>query len=140
MNEVAEAGITRSPRILWQNVKDFVAARTMSTAGILLFLLLATFLLWPLIAVLMKSIFGPEGFTLQYYKRFLTRPYYYESLINTLILGILTTTVCIGVGFIIAYITSRGPRFLRKLLKILVLLPLIAPPYIFALSLIIKSA
>jgi len=112
----------------------------MSTAGILLFLLLATFLLWPLIAVLMKSIFGPEGFTLQYYKRFLTRPYYYESLINTLILGILTTTVCIGVGFIIAYITSRGPRFLRKLLKILVLLPLIAPPYIFALSLIIKSA
>ena len=137
MNEVAEAGIARSPRILLQNLKDFVAARTMSTAGILLFLLLATFLLWPLITVLMKSIFGPEGFTLQYYKKFLTRPYYYESLINTLILGILTTAVCIAVGFIIAYITSRGPRFLRKPLKVLALLPLIAPPYIFALSLII---
>jgi iron(III) transport system permease protein len=137
MNEVAEARITRRSRTLWQSIKDFVAARTISTTGILLFLLLATFLLWPLIAVLIKSIAGSEGFTLQHYKNFLTEPYYYQSLINTLILGILTTTVCISVGFIISYITTRGPRFLRKPLKMLSLLPLIAPPYIFALSLII---
>lgn len=137
MNEVAEAGIPRSSRALWQSIKDFVAAHTISTNGIILFLLLATFLLWPLIAVLIKSIAGPEGFTLQYYKSFLTKPYYYQSLINTLILGVLTTAVCISVGFIISYITTRGPRFLRKPLKLLALLPLIAPPYIFALSLII---
>ncbi|MFB0507600.1 MAG: ABC transporter permease [Thermodesulfobacteriota bacterium] len=137
MNEVAEAGIPRSSRALWQSIKDFVAARTISTTGIILFLLLATFLLWPLIAVLIKSIAGSEGFTLQHYQNFLTKPYYYQSLINTLILGVLTTSVCIGVGFIISYITIRGPRFLRKPLKMLALLPLIAPPYIFALSLII---
>jgi iron(III) transport system permease protein len=137
MNEVAEARITRRSRTLWQSIKDFVAARTISTTGIILFLLLATFLLWPLIAVLIKSIAGSEGFTLQHYQNFLTEPYYYQSLINTLILGILTTTVCVSVGFIISYITNRGPRFLRKPLKMLSLLPLIAPPYIFALSLII---
>jgi len=137
MNEVAEAGIPRSPIALWQGIKDFVAARTISTTGIILFLLLATFLLWPLIAVLIKSIAGPEGFTLQYYKNFITKPYYYQSLINTLTLGVLTTSVCIGVGFIISYITTRGPRFLRKPLKMLALVPMIAPPYIFALSLII---
>lgn len=134
---MAEARITRRSRTLWQSIKDFVAARTISTTGIILFLLLATFLLWPLIAVLIKSIAGSEGFTLQHYQNFLTEPYYYQSVINTLILGILTTTVCVSVGFIISYITNRGPRFLRKPLKMLSLLPLIAPPYIFALSLII---
>lgn len=136
MNQVAEAGILRSSRALCQSIKDFLAARTVSTAGIVLFLLLATFLLWPLTAVLMKSVEGSEGFTLQYYKNFITKPYYYQSLINTLILGVLTTTVCIGVGFIISYITTRGPWFLRRPMKLLALLPLIAPPYIFALSLI----
>lgn len=134
---MAEARITRRSRTLWQSIKDFVAARTISTTGIILFLLLATFLLWPLIAVLIKSIAGSEGFTLQHYQNFLTEPYYFQSVINTLILGILTTTVCVSVGFIISYITNRGPRFLRKPLKMLSLLPLIAPPYIFALSLII---
>jgi iron(III) transport system permease protein len=137
MNEVPEAGIPRSPKALWQGIKGFVVARTISTTGVILFLLLAAFLIWPLIAVLMRSIVGPEGFTLQYYKNFVTKPYYYRSLINTLILGVLTTAVCIGVGFIISFITTRGPGFLRKPLKILALLPLIAPPYIFALSLII---
>lgn len=81
MNQVAEAGILRSLGALCQSIKDFLGARTVSTAGIVLFLLLATFLLWPLIAVLMKSVEGSDGFTLQYYKNFITKPYYYQSLV-----------------------------------------------------------
>ncbi|MBA7664810.1 hypothetical protein ES703_72874 [subsurface metagenome] len=100
-------------------------------------MLLALFLLWPIFSVLLKSVLGPEGFTLHYYKEFLTKKYYYQSLFNTLLLGILTTSVCISAGFIIAYISTRGPRWIRKPLKLIALLPLIAPPYIFALSLII---
>jgi len=49
----------------------------------------------------------------------------------------MTTSVCIGVGFCIAYMTTRGPVHLRRPLRLLALLPLIAPPFIFALSLII---
>ncbi len=98
---------------------------TNGTGG-LMFLLLAIFVLWPIISVLVKSISGPNGFTLKYYKDFITHNYYYRSFFNTLILGILTTSVCVIVGFCIAYMTTRGPLCLRKPIKSITFLPLIA--------------
>ncbi len=49
----------------------------------------------------------------------------------------INTAVCLVIGFCLAYMTTRGPWILRKPLKIISLVPLIAPPYLFALSLII---
>jgi iron(III) transport system permease protein len=134
---MAEARVFTCPRSIWRNGKDFFGAHIISLTGGLLFLILAIFLLWPILALLLKSVSGPEGFTLEYYKLFLTKSYYYRSFFNTLFLGILTTAVCISVGFCIAYMTTRGPIHLRKILSFIALLPLVAPPYIFALSLII---
>jgi len=133
---MAEVRALSRPRPVWQNIKDFFAAYTINGTGGLTFLLLAIFVLWPIISVLIKSISGPKGFTLQYYNEFITHNYYYRSFFNTLILGILTTSVCISIGFCIAYMTTRGPLCLRKPLRLITLLPLIAPSYIFALSLI----
>jgi len=133
---MAEARALNRPGLLRQNGKDFLSAHTVDIAGGLLFLLLAIFIVWPVITVLVKGVLGPEGFTLEFYGEFFSR-YYYESFLNTLLLGVLTTSVCISAGFCIAYMTTRGPRFLRIPLKWITLLPLIAPPYIFALSLII---
>ena len=133
---MAEARALSRRGLVRQKVKDFLSAHTVSIAGGLLFLLLAIFIVWPIITVLVKSVFGPEGFTLEFYRKFFTA-YYYQSFLNTLLLGVLTTSVCITAGFCIAYMTTRGPLFLRIPLKWITLLPLIAPPYIFALSLII---
>ena len=52
-------------------------------------------------------------------------------------LGAINTVICLVIGFCLAYMTTRGPWILRKPLKIITLIPLIAPPYLFALSLII---
>ncbi len=102
-----------------------------------LFLLLAFFLLYPIAAVFAKSVRGPDGFTLQYYRAFFGKGYYFRSLYNTLLLGAVNTAVCLTVGFCLAYMTTRGPWLLRRPLKLIALVPLIAPPYLFALSLII---
>lgn len=118
-------------------VKDFLNANLINILAALLFLLLAFFLLYPIIAVLIKSFRGPSGFTLQYYQTFFSTNYYYQSLYNTLRLGVINTVVCLVVGFCLAYMTTRGPWLMRKPLKIISLIPLIAPPYLFALSLII---
>ncbi|MFH0798949.1 MAG: hypothetical protein V2A66_02065, partial [Pseudomonadota bacterium] len=118
-------------------VKDFLNANMVNILAAFLFLLLAFFLLYPIVAVLIKSVRGPSGFTLQYYQNFFSKNYYYQSLINTLLLGIINTAVCLVIGFCLAYMTTRGPWILRKPLKIIALVPLIAPPYLFALSLII---
>jgi len=132
-----EAGTLNPPRPIWREMKDFIAAHMISGAGGLMFLLLAFFVLWPIITLLVKSLYGPKGFTLRYYIDFVTHNYYYRSFFNTLILGTITTSVCVSVGFCIAYMTTRGPLCLRKPMRWLTLLPLIAPSYIFALSLII---
>jgi iron(III) transport system permease protein len=118
-------------------VKDFLNANLINILAAFLFLLLAFFLLYPIIAVLLKSVRDTSGFTLNYYRVFFRADYYYQSLYNTLLLGVINTVVCVVVGFCLAYMTTRGPWLLRKPLKIIALIPLIAPPYLFALSLII---
>ncbi|MFH1933282.1 MAG: iron ABC transporter permease [Pseudomonadota bacterium] len=121
----------------WIKVKALFKAELINILAAFLLLLLAVFLLYPIFAVLIKSIKGPEGFTLSYYNNFVTEGYYYRSLFNTLLLGSINTIICLTAGFCLAYLTTRGPRRLRKPLKILSMLPLVAPPYLFALSLII---
>ena len=118
-------------------IKDFLNANLINILAAFLFVLLAFFLLYPIIAVLIKSVRGPAGFTLEYYRAFFIKNYYYRSLYNTLLLGAINTIVCLIIGFCLAYMTTRGPYPLRKPLKIVSLVPLIAPPYLFALSLII---
>lgn len=124
-------------RVAWARASaaEFLAVHTVPVVGGGLLLLLALFLVWPIGTVLLHGVWGPDGFTLRYYERFFTA-YYYRSLLNTLLLGGLTTSICMTVGFCLAYLTTRGPRVLRAPLKGLTLLPLIAPPYVFALSII----
>jgi len=121
----------------WERVKEFINAKFINILAGLLFVLLAIFLLWPIFVVLVKSFLSEEGFTLAYYKNFFTHTYFLQSLYNTLLLGLINTVICVSVGFCFAYMTTRGPMALRKPLKVIAMIPLIAPPYLFALSLII---
>jgi iron(III) transport system permease protein len=122
---------------LWEKLKAFINAELVNIMAAILFLLLAIFLLYPIFAVLIKSIKGPQGFTLSYYLKFFLKGYYFRSLLNTLALGFINTAVCLIAGFCLAYLTTRGPLCLRKPLKFISMMPLIAPPYLFAISLII---
>jgi len=124
-------------RSLREKIKTFINAELINIFAAILFLLLAIFLLYPILAVLIKSIKGPQGLTLSYYAKFFAKGYYFRSLINTLELGFINTIVCLIMGFCMAYLTTRGPLPLRKPLKFITMMPLIAPPYLFAISLII---
>jgi len=121
---------------LWYKVRIFLSVRLMHIFAGGLFALLAIFLLYPIISVLIKSVWGEDGFTGEYYIEFFSYNFYYWSLFNTLILGTSTMVILLIVGFCFAHLTTKGPMWLRKPLKIAALLPLAAPPYIFAISLI----
>ncbi len=124
-------------RSVFYKVRAFLSARLVNIFAIVLFALLVIFLLYPIGAILVKSFWGEDGqFTLEYYAEFFEYNFYYWSLINTLILGASTMVILLVVGFCFAYLTTRGPLWLRKPLKIAALLPLAAPPYVFAISLI----
>jgi iron(III) transport system permease protein len=129
--------LTVPEKNLWEKLKAFINAELINIMAVILFLLLAIFLLYPIVAVLIKSIKGPQGFTLSYYLKFFLKGYYFRSFLNTLALGFINTAVCLIVGFCLAYLTTRGPLYLRKPLKFISMMPLIAPPYLFAISIII---
>lgn len=71
------------------------------------------------------------------YGRFFSKSYYYRALKNSIVLAIVTTTIVVFVAFCFAYLGLHGPGFIKAPLRVLGLLPLIAPPFIFALSLIL---
>ena len=134
---MAEAvAVSLTDRGWWYKTRAFLNANLVNIFAGGLFTLLAIFLLYPIITVLIKSLWGDEGFTFDFYVEFFSYNFYYWSLFNTLILGFAVMIILVVVGFCFAYLTTRGPLWLRKPLKIVALLPLAAPPYIFSISLI----
>jgi len=133
---MAEAVIGDAQRSIWYKTRIFVNTYLVNIFAGGLFVLLAIFLVYPLVMVFLKSLWGDDGFTLTFYQEFFTYNYYYWSFLNTMILGLSTMFVLVVVGFCFAYMTTRGPMWLRTPLKICALMPLCAPPYIFSISLI----
>jgi iron(III) transport system permease protein len=134
---MAEAeGSPVARRNWWYRLRAFINANLINLFAGALFALLAIFLLYPIVSVLVFSLWGDDGFTLDFYAEFFKYEFYYWSFLNTLILGVTTMVILLVVGFCFAYLTTRGPMWLRKPLKLMALLPLAAPPYIFSISLI----
>ena len=134
MAELAMGSIVR--RNWWYRLRAFINANLINLFAGGLFFLLAVFLLYPIVCVLIFSLWGDHGFTFDFYAEFFKYEFYYWSFLNTLILGLATMVILLVVGFCFAYLTTRGPLWLRKPLKMIALLPLAAPPYIFSISLI----
>ena len=85
-------------------------------------LLLAYFL--PIAQMLLLSVSGREGPTLEHFARFLADPFYLGILWRTVYLSLLITLICAALGFPLAYLMARvGPR-LRLWLVLAVILPL----------------
>jgi iron(III) transport system permease protein len=105
--------------------------------SIFLALLVLLFILLPVCAVLVKSFITPHGLGMGNYLRFFEKSYYYKALINSLVLATATTSILSLMGFVFAYLSVRGPRVISRFFKFTGMLPLVAPPFIFSLSLIL---
>ncbi len=71
------------------------------------------------------------------YREFFTNSYYYRALRNSIVLAVVSTALVTFFAFCFAYLGLKGPDFLKGALRVLGLIPLIAPPFIFALALIL---
>lgn len=86
-------------------------------------LLLLAFLV-PIGQMLVLSVSGPDGSTLQHFGRFLSDPFYLGVLWRTVRLSLIITLACAVMGFPMAYIMARVGPALRIWLIALVILPL----------------
>ena len=65
---MAEAVMGRVPgRGIWYKVRSFLNAKLVNVFAVGLFALLAIFLIYPIISVLVKSFWGDDGFTFDFY-------------------------------------------------------------------------
>lgn len=114
----------------WRN--DPVSA----VVALVLAVLVVAFILVPVGALFVASVRGDGGLTLDLYREFIGREYYRASARNSLILGVASTTVTVGLAIPLALYTTRTRGPLTMVFRVVALLPLVAPPFIFALSLI----
>lgn len=88
-----------------------------------LFLVAAAFFL-PIGQMLVLSVSGPDGPTLDHFARFLGDPFYLGLLWRTVRLSLIITLVCAAIGFPLAYIMAHVGARPRLWLVVLVILPL----------------
>jgi ABC-type spermidine/putrescine transport system permease subunit I len=84
---------------------------------------LLVFFLAPLIDMSARSVAEPPGAGLSNYTRFFEQETYVRVLANTFWIAILTTAVCLLIGFPFAYLMTVVPGRIAGLLLIAVLLP-----------------
>lgn len=95
-------------------------------------LLLGVFLVIPYLNIVLMSFRTPgegtpygAGFTIGNYVRFFSDGFYLFQVFNTLWIGLLTTTLCLVIGFPVAWQLARGDMRFRGLAYGLVLSPLL---------------
>jgi len=108
------------------------AALGLGFAGALL-----VFIVLPVARVLLTSFQGDAGFTLAHYAKFFRTTYFLLSLRNSVVLAVVVTLLAVGIGFAVALAVTRGARRLRGPVRLVALLPLVAPSYVLGVALII---
>lgn len=97
------------------------------------------FIIYPFYTIITKSVFSTkvEGMTLYNFNRFITRPYYYKSLLRSLFVCSVTVVMSTLIGVPIAYLMTRFNIIGKKAMHIMTILSLMSPPFIGAYSWII---
>ena len=97
------------------------------------------FIVNPFYTILTKSVFSNkvEGLTLYNFVRFFTKPYYYQTLIRSLVVCSITVLTTTLIGVPIAYVMTRYNVAGKQLLHIFIIMSLMSPPFIGAYSWII---
>jgi putative spermidine/putrescine transport system permease protein len=86
--------------------------------------LLALGFVLPIARMLLLSVQGADGFTLDHFARFFQDSFYPMILWRTVYLSAIITLICALIGFPLAYIMSRSTPRVRLWLAIMVILPL----------------
>ncbi|MBE2276213.1 MAG: ABC transporter permease [Rhodobacteraceae bacterium] len=115
----------------------------LATVGILVLLFLAL----PILVVVPMSFssaeslrFPPPGLSLRWYEAFFSDPLWLEAALNSLIVGISSSTIALGLGTLAAYGIVRGTFWGRGALETNFISPMILPPVIIAVALYIFYA
>ncbi|TFH05314.1 MAG: iron ABC transporter permease, partial [Spirochaetales bacterium] len=115
---------TKSRRDIWSLV----------TLGILG--LYGLFLVYPLVNLLGQAVVDKTtgAFTLSYFVKFFSKPYYFNTLLNSFKVTFFVTILTVGLGTPLAYFFARYKIHGKSFLRILIILSSMSAPFIGAYS------
>ena len=96
--------------------------------------LFAVFFIYPAGMVVRQAFEGPEGFTLEFFSAIFGNPIYREGLWNSFAIGISATFAALGIAFPLALLGHRYDFIGKPALGVLVLAPMILPPFVGAVG------
>jgi len=102
----------------------------------ILLILVAFFLVYPFAGLLLRSFFAVDTGkpSLQNYKQFFGFAYYFNTLLHSFAVSTLTTIFAVILGVPMAYIVTRYNIAGKKLLRMMIIISLLSPPFIGAYS------
>jgi iron(III) transport system permease protein len=101
-----------------------------------LFLVLLGYVIYPFYQTFVQSVVGEQGATLENYQRFfgLTSTANLEALWTSVYISVISVITCAIVGVTMAFLMERYEFPGRKLLSVLILVPMALPPLVGVLS------
>lgn len=108
------------------NIWNFLAA--------LILITFLFFIIYPLVLILYKSIIDPQNgkITLEYFKRFFGRKFYWITLLNSLEVTTVSTIFTVLIGLPVAYLMRNIKIKGSKIAEILIIICYLSPPFIGA--------
>jgi iron(III) transport system permease protein len=96
--------------------------------------LFAVFFVYPAGMVVKQAFEGPDGFTLEFFIAIFQNPIYREGLWNSFAIGSASTLAALCIAFPLALVGHRYDFIGKPALGVLVLAPMILPPFVGAVG------
>lgn len=89
---------------------------------------------YPMLTMLLKSVRGPQGFTLGYFGEIFRDPANLRAILQTFTVSSAATVLALVFGTALAFLVVRTDVPGRGFLKILAVVPLFVPPFVYAMA------
>jgi iron(III) transport system permease protein len=96
----------------------------------------AVFVLWPLLEVLLASLRVRGAWTTEHYQLIATRRLYRNALVNSLTVAATVGVIGTVLGYVMAFVLTRTNVPLKRPLHLAMMLPIISPPFVGAVSIL----
>ena len=138
MANSAGAGRRSTARLKKLNESKMILRQPLLLVCIILsILLLALFVVYPLVKVLIYSLTDADGnFSLANLTDILSTSRYLAVFGRTMLLGVVVAAIATFIGYVFAYTITRTNAPCKKFLTTMATLPILSPPFILSLSII----
>ncbi|MCC8126630.1 MAG: iron ABC transporter permease [Clostridiales bacterium] len=119
--------------------KKFFSDPILISMIVVLLVFLSLFILYPLLMLLIDSVYSEGRITADVFKRVLSMERFRQAFKNTLVLGLIVGFASTAIGLLFAYVevyVKLKTKLLEKLFALVSMLPVVSPPFVLSLSMI----